>query len=515
MNIKQHRGRAAALAAVAAGALTLGGGPAAAGEQGVVAEHPDAPAVAAMRGITVEQAGERLDLERAAGALEADARRLNPGTFAGLWLDDADRVHVAFTNDASARAAALTRGFTRASAVRAQTRGRSLAALEALQQRLIADRQRARTGGLALPGIDGAGYDLDIDVKRNLVVLTAPDPTAATVADVVRRYGGAVEVRTGELGAPEACTRSDCKYTLRSGLEVNSPSYYCSSAFTVKRNDNGNRNLLSAAHCPEDGSPRKHGGVQYGTVQAQQESGRVDAERHSVGNNGFSASPWIYVNQDDRYRQVRGRGLYSQLAVDSSVCKSGATTYNTCGKVLSKTYSPSWVGSGGAYNFVSTTYCAEGGDSGAGVYIDNTALGVHSGGETGACDGSNFSAFGHIEFAQSALNATVMIEGQVPSFSSVSAANATTTIRARFSEPMLCDSVQPADFTATVNGVSTTVSAAACSGDSDSTIDLTVGTPLVTGTSFSVSLVGVVTDPAGNAAAKVTRSGSVTSTIAP
>jgi hypothetical protein len=143
-------------------------------------------------------------------------------------------------------------------------------------------------------------------------------------------------------------------------------------------------------------------------VTSQQQSGRVDAERHSVSVNGFAAKPWIFVDVDHKSRDVLSRGTYAGLNVGDDVCKSGQTTGKTCGRVQDKHYSPSYVPGGN--DFIKTSYCGKGGDSGAGVYIGNKAVGVHSGGTDGACSASgDFSIFGHIEFVQNALNATVVL----------------------------------------------------------------------------------------------------------
>jgi hypothetical protein len=72
-----------------------------------------------------------------------------------------------------------------------------------------------------------------------------------------------------------------------------------------------------------------------------------------------------------------------------------------------KHFSPDYVSDGG--RFVKTTYCAKGGDSGAAVFRDNRAYGIHSGGATGSCrQAGDFSLFGHIEYVENALNVSLV-----------------------------------------------------------------------------------------------------------
>jgi streptogrisin C len=359
----------------------------------------DAETLAAQKGGSAAAAEQRLRAQEAAGGVAGDAQRRWPHTFAGSWREDSGALVVAFTRDAARNAAALGRG------ARGVAAARSLAELERRQDEMIADRELARAGFLLLPGAAGGRYDLGIDEPGNAIVVVLERSSPGIEAAFRARYGDDVAVREGPIAVPEDCTRQDCRYDLRSGLSVNSADWVCSSAFTVRRHDNDNRNLLSAGHCSQDN--RYHGGEKYGEVVAQQQSGRVDAERHSV-NATFQAKPWIFVDVDHKSRDVLSRGDYAGISVGDDVCKSGQTTGKTCGRVQDKHYSPSYVPSGN--DFIKTSYCGKGGDSGAGVYISNKALGVHSGGSDGACsDPGDFSIFGHIEFVQNALNASVVL----------------------------------------------------------------------------------------------------------
>lgn len=362
-------------------------------------------AVAASDG-SGDQEDPRTELDAAIETLEPAALKQWPSTFAGLWLNDGGTIHIAFTEDAEKKVDELAQGFIKPDLLRAETVRYSLAELESRQSELVSAREAAQNGEAPIEDIAGGDFDLNIDLQENAVVAILPYPTAEAASALQERADGGLLVEGGELTQPEACdTRFECKPNLRSGLGVlNSSGVPCSSAFVVKKLSTGTKNLLSAAHCT--GSSRFNDGEKYGEVQEQQQQGRVDAERHSISENGFDSIPAIYVNEDWKSRDVTSEGTYAELPIGRDACKSGATTDKSCGRVLSKTFSPSYVDN--SERFIQTKYCAQGGDSGAGVYDNERALGVHSGGSPGACsDPGDYSLFGHIEYAQNALDVNV------------------------------------------------------------------------------------------------------------
>lgn len=164
------------------------------------------------------------------------------------------------------------------------------------------------------------------------------------------------------------------------------------------------RQLLSAAHC--GGDTRFHAGEQFGEVRAEKEQGRVDAERIDI-DSPFAGRPWIFVTQAEKAREVFSVGRYNQLQVGENICKAGRTTGRTCGEILDTDFAPAAVPN--SQEFIQTDYCAEGGDSGAGVYVLNRAHGMHSGGSTGDCAPGQFSYLGHIQFAERELSFDTLV----------------------------------------------------------------------------------------------------------
>jgi trypsin len=344
-------------------------------------------------------------------ALEPEARSRWPDTFAGLWQAVEGQVFVAFTENANENVAQLRQDFPGAGDLVPVTLPRPLAELEALQDQMIADRATPPTDGL-LPLPDH--YDLDIDVIQNSVYAVVDDVDPRARLAFASRYGPTVQVRQGPLFEPERCTRANCKYQLRAGLVIQRAipggfQKWCSSGFVV-RTGAGNLNLLSAGHCSAIGDSRYHGGELYGTVRDRQQRNRVDAERQSI-DGAFTGAGVMFVDSDERARPVQTVSRWDDVRLERRICKTGWKTGKTCGTVKSKHFSPDdeWVPSGN--RFIRTTYCAEGGDSGAAVFRGNRAFGVHSGGESGKCHpgpDNDFSAFSHIEYIENALNVSVV-----------------------------------------------------------------------------------------------------------
>jgi hypothetical protein len=383
-------------------------------------------------------------------SLEPTALSRWPDSFGGIWLSG-NTLYVAFTDKSRKRMKELRRplitrvrpakgGLGKASIRRARSRKArnrllkrriqavtvddSLLSLRQLEARMIADRDAPPPPSIVV--LPRPRYDLEVDVQRNSVVVTTPSATPQ-LADQLRQTYGDVIVEQGPLLEPQPCnSRDDCPPFLRSGLRsVAESGSSCSLAFNVLY-EPGVTGMLSAAHCgtpdADLGDDRLINGAVYGQVVAEQQSGQLDAELHSVGNGYISLFPMIYRSSSDYAAIVGEVGTYDELLIGSTVCKSGWKTEETCGPVLSKTVSPSYIPGGNS--FIKADYCSEGGDSGAGVYRSfqrqkpnkkkpvtrYEALGIHSGGakDTPCSSPQHFAVFGHIEFVQSGLGLKVL-----------------------------------------------------------------------------------------------------------
>lgn len=333
-------------------------------------------------GISEDEAELRLQLERASVGLEPKLIEAFPQTFGGAWLeaDGPPGLTVALTGGTAEALPVIQSMFGFSDAVQTVTVKHSLADLLALQEQMIADRAVLEAADAplvrALSATDG-NYDLDIDVKRSVVIVRLPEFTEDLAAAFEQIYGTSMLVVEGNGSAPEVCTRADCRYTLRGGLRVeNASGSDCSSAFSAVSGNN--YYLLSAAHC--SGTTRFQGGEQYGSVTLEVRQGRVDAERHFRPY----PSPWyvsasIYVESND-IRPVRYHITWDSTMTGTLVGKSGEETGTTRGNITSKFGAPPGVS--GSNRFLVADYCANPGDSGASVFNTNTAYGIHHGGPT-------------------------------------------------------------------------------------------------------------------------------------
>ena len=89
---------------------------------------------------------------------------------------------------------------------------------------------------------------------------------------------------------------------------------------------------------------------------------------------------------------------------------------------------------------------------------------------------------------------TVTVDTSIPAFVSVESAGA-GAVTALFSKPVKCLGTEVDDFRATVNDAARTVTAVACTGAADETLDLSLAGTLQAGDVVAVSLVGIVRDP--------------------
>lgn len=370
-------------------------------------------------GINEDTARQRLELERASVGFEPRLIAAFPETFGGAWLETEGEpgLTVAVTNDAETARATIQSMFAVPEAVSTITVEHSLAELLLLQEEMIRDRTALQLGKSSLDRLDvtGGHYDLDIDVKRNTVVVRLREPRTDLVEALTSVYGTEMLVIEGNASAPEVCTRSDCRYTLRGGLRVISGSFACSSAFSAKSPNN--YYLISAAHCDPNDNARYNGGERYGTVTLRVLQGRVDAERHyrpypSPWGTSWYVSASIFVASTDM-RPVRYHISWDSTMIGTYVGKAGAVTNTTRGDIFSKYLSPDGVP--GSNRFLGAEYCGNPGDSGGAVFNTNTAYGVHHGGpedEFGfarVCgDPLDYGIFGNIVYAKDALGLDIL-----------------------------------------------------------------------------------------------------------
>lgn len=101
------------------------------------------------------------------------------------------------------------------------------------------------------------------------------------------------------------------------------------------------------------------------------------------------------------------------------------------------------------------------------------------------------------------ITRTLTVDTTAPMFTSIAAAAGSNVVTATFSEPLACITVNAFDFTAMVGGAPVTVTNVGCLGASN-VVGLALGTAPTAGQVVSITLTGVVSDPAGNVAPRPT-----------
>ena len=101
------------------------------------------------------------------------------------------------------------------------------------------------------------------------------------------------------------------------------------------------------------------------------------------------------------------------------------------------------------------------------------------------------------------ITRTLTVDTTAPTFGSVAATAGSNLVAATFSEPLACITVNAFDFTAQVGGAPVTVTNVGCSAGSN-VVALALGAVPTAGQIVTVTLTGVLSDPAGNVAPRPT-----------
>lgn len=329
--------------------------------------HVDPDAAAAMarqKGITIADAKARLGREQALGILGARIEKLLAGRSGGTYLD-ADGNLVVTTLDTASNAVATRSG------AHAQLVDDSSARLDAIMERL--DRQAAKTGA---GGVQG-WY---VDVPRNTVVVTvtggAFDVGTAAMTKLAKSFGDSVRIES----RPAAQSPQPAEW-LVGGYEFLQPggAYTCSVGFNTL--DAYNRNVvLTAGHCTTTSGWVSRNGNWIGATR----TANYPADDFGTFWNSYPSywqpSPSVY-RYDGTYTRVVGQ--WNNPPVGATVCKSGRTTWYTCGTITALNQTVTYTGGKVIYGLVRHTACVEGGDSGgANISAGGYALGVTSGAST-------------------------------------------------------------------------------------------------------------------------------------
>lgn len=306
-------------------------------------------------GLPQSAATTALRLQAEAGDLEAALVASEPDIFAGLWIEHEPtfRVVAAFTRDAEA---VLTDHLAK------------FPDLAPLATGVTVEYSRAELTEVAATLMkEGAPspFDLRIVEKDNRVEVMVESRQAFD--DYLRHSNLSllpqVSVRTvASLARPTA--------NIYGGLDIGS----CTSGFAVKQNGSTTTGVTTAGHCP---SAMSYQNTSLPFV-GENFYGPNDEQWHTTP--GFTDRNWVWNNAYNV--GITSKKTWSQQSVGMFVCHMGQATLYGCGKIVTKSFRPSYVPSATA-TFIQVSALLQDlssqGDSGGPWWIDNTALGVMSG----------------------------------------------------------------------------------------------------------------------------------------
>lgn len=311
-----------------------------------------AAALAARRGISRAAAESALKAEATRTALADRLVGDLAGRTGGAYLDRTGALVVTVTS--AADAATVTKAGAHARLV----------------TRSVADLTRVQTALQAQPSPIGTSWG--VDTAANQVVVSLPTAgTAAAKATgtkqraAAERYGDAVRVET-------VSTVATTGSNVAGGYPINrADGATCSAGFTVS---NGIANyVLTAGHCTQ-GLPNYNNwdGVFLGPSIASNFPGpdhgliRMDGPVAPLGS--------IYFWDGVTHQGVHG---WATAAVGQSMCKSGRTTFLTCGTVTRVNVTVN-IQQGTMRGLVDVNVCGAKGDSGGSLFNGHIAYGLLS-----------------------------------------------------------------------------------------------------------------------------------------
>ena len=414
MTSRTRRTHLSALAGLALSMLTVAAAPA------LGADASEARHFADERGISVADAAQRLDWQRAAGQLVDEAEAGLGERFGGVWVDpgDGDRVKLGVT---------AADGATRANAKRALARvgldgSADVVEVEHSQRELeaaggwIAARLEQANGGA--PEVLGTGIRTDV----NSVEISLPHngdlsrAQRALVDDARARFGAAVRTRESHSGRParRACVHPYCDPPLRAGIRINGDGSFCTGAFIARGRDAGYLYQMTAGHCRYDPnatwSSKFPNGTSHaiGTFRNIRVDSTTDAGILNINNvAGWAPRDFILITNSpdtsftDTYKVLND----GNSVVNMRVCTTGAAWgQSDCGYV-SQTNATITDEYGTTSGLVRANFCGIDGDSGAPMYSYNVAYGLQIDGYS-MCD----SLYTPIRVAENAMNVDVVFE---------------------------------------------------------------------------------------------------------
>ncbi|MFD4790967.1 S1 family peptidase [Streptomyces sp. NPDC058459] len=250
------------------------------------------------------------------------------------------------------------------------------------------NRVKAALDAAALTRTPTGVSSWEVDLAADTVTVKVHDSEggpARAFLDKARSYGDAVSVVSDQPGlVPQA--------TIKPGAEMAFDGFVCSVGYGA-RDSAGRQYLVTAGHCVEDLPVLSYQGTRF--AQATNSRFALGTRSVDMGIARLDAGNTISTAVGTYGRATEPKVLGSRRATPgSTLCKSGRTTFWTCGKVNSYNVTVTYSDANGGPDTVvtglgSSSVCTQGGDSGGAYVSGNQAQGMTSGGPSSQrCNGS-------------------------------------------------------------------------------------------------------------------------------
>ena len=312
----------------------------------------DATNYAEYYNVSLEDAKERLELQKMAGLLDGTLTAKNPETYSGLWIMNAPdfSVNVAFTTSGATELLGIVND-------------RLSKYLRVRQAEWTLD-ELLKTMETYVSTSDQP-FDKEIDVARNQVVLVTTDAVGVSqkFADRLSSDGSRVALRgVAALSTPAA--------NVYGGLSISG----CTSGWGISRNTTGERGIVTAGHCPNSQS---YAGVSM-PFRAEATTGTYDSQWNA--RSTLTVKNWFKWQADGSTRVVNAKTNRIDMSDGMTVCKYGMTTNYTCGEITTKFYQPSACITGATATYIYVhregVNMFDAGDSGGPVFLGLSAYGI-------------------------------------------------------------------------------------------------------------------------------------------
>ncbi|RDG37386.1 S1 family peptidase [Streptomyces corynorhini] len=362
------------LAATAVGALlavTAASGAQAAGQSADRYDPAMVEALATTLGVSEQAATARLDRQATQQDRLAALDKSGVPTD-GAFFDKAGTL-VVNTTGAQAERRIEEAGLTPRAA------GHGQSALDRIKAELDAKALRQAPAGVTAWSVDLASDTVTVEVDN------ATGAAAKSFLKAARAHGDAVRVVENQQ-------QLSTQAVVSPGDEMSFNGYVCSVGYGAQ-DSSGKQYLVTAGHCIEDLPVLSYKGTRFA---------QGTDSRFAVGSNSVDMGIAAVDSGSSLATQVGTYGSAGTVAVQGStraaagadLCKSGRTTFWTCGKVNSYNVTVTYSDASGGPDTVvtglgSSSVCTEGGDSGGAYISGNQAQGMTSGGPSAQrCSGS-------------------------------------------------------------------------------------------------------------------------------